>query len=237
MKANIEALITSSVEKLLTSQNIDCPDLLKTKIMIERTRDAKHGDYACNAAMILAKPFGQNPRELAKTIIEGIDNRGHFKAIEVAGPGFINFHLTDSALQDVLEEVLRLDGRYGHSTKGDNKSVIIEFVSSNPTGPLHVGHGRHAAYGASVANLLETVGFRVHREYYINDAGRQMQILAVSIWLRYLQLFGENFPFPQNGYKGAYIVDVAKDLKVDHRDKFCRPLTELLSHLFLPITD
>src|SRR5579884_2830656 len=108
---------------------------------------------------------------------------------------------------------------------------MLEFVSTNPTGPLHVGHGRHAAYGASVANLLEAVGYKVHREYYVNDAGRQMQILTVSIWLRYLELFGETFPFPSNGYKGDYVFDIAKDLKVKYRDQFNRPSTDIFSDL------
>lgn len=151
--------------------------------------------------------------------------------VDIAGPGFINFYLTEKALQDVVREVLLTDGIYGHNNIGQHKSVILEFVSSNPTGPLHVGHGRHAAYGATVANLLEAVGFKVHREYYVNDAGRQIQILALSIWLRYLELFGESLPFPSNAYKGDYILDIAKNLKVAHREAFCRSTSEIFQDL------
>lgn len=231
MKTKIEGLIESSLGQYLQKENIEIPNELIAKIQIERTRDSKHGDYACNVALILAKSLLKNPRELANEFIALIPKSDEFSRIEIAGPGFINFHLTDKALQNVLDEILTIDGIYGHSTLGDDRTVIIEFVSANPTGPLHVGHGRHAAYGASVANLLEAVGFKVHREYYINDAGRQMQILTISIWLRYLELFGESFPFPSNGYQGDYIIEIAKDLKIKYRDQFLRPIEEIFSEL------
>lgn len=231
MKSKIEGLINSSLHQYLQQINFDDAKETLPKIQVERTRDQKHGDYACNIAMTLAKPLKKNPREIAENIIRIIPETDDFKTIDIAGPGFINFHLTETALQKVIDQILRMDGMYGHSSLGENKSVIIEFVSANPTGPLHVGHGRHAAYGATVANLLEAIGYKVHREYYINDAGRQMQILTVSIWLRYLELFGETFPFPTNGYKGDYIVDIAKTLKITCRDKFCRPIADIFKDL------
>lgn len=231
MKAKIEDLLNASLVKYLQKNEINVPAQLLAKIQLDRTRDPKHGDYACNVALIMAKPLHKNPRDLANEIIEHIPLSEEIDHIEIAGPGFINFHLTDRALQSVISDILKLDGIYGHSTHGENKTVIIEFVSANPTGPLHIGHGRHAAHGATVANLLEAVGYKVHREYYVNDAGRQMQILSVSIWLRYLQLFGENLVFPRNGYQGDYLIDIAKDLKVKYREEFCQPLSEIFNNL------
>ncbi len=227
MKSKIEELIRSSLAQFLISR----PDINIPKIQVERTRDAKHGDYATNIAMLLAKPLKMNPKEVAANFVQAIQPSKEIDKIEMAGPGFINFYLTDYALQSVVHSVLTMDGIYGHREIGKDKRVIMEFVSANPNGPLHVGHGRHAAYGATVANLLEAVGYKVHREYYINDAGRQMQILTVSIWLRYLELFGEVLTFPSNGYKGDYIIDIAKGLKVAFRDKFFRPTQEIFKDL------
>jgi arginyl-tRNA synthetase len=229
MKAKIESLLKTGLGNLYpeNQQALGSP----VKIQIERTRDPKHGDYASNLAMVLSKSLKKNPRELALEIIKHIPKTDEISTIEVAGPGFINFHLTDLALQSVLKQIIQSDGIYGTSSLGEGRKVIIEFVSANPTGPLHVGHGRHAAYGATVANLLETIGYKVHREYYVNDAGRQMQILAVSIWLRYLELFGEKFSFPSNGYKGSYLIDIAKELKIKYRATFCRPAKEIFKNL------
>lgn len=227
MKNKIEEFIKQSTEDLVAQANLEKP----LKIQVERTRDTKHGDFASNIAMVLAKPLKMNPRELAEKIIAQIPQTEDIAKVEIAGPGFINFYLSDSAQQKVIREILLTDGIYGHSDIGKDKKVILEFVSANPTGPLHVGHGRHAAYGATVANLLEAVGYKVHREYYINDAGRQMQILAVSIWLRYLELFGEQFTFPSNGYKGDYVMNIAKDVKVKYREEFCRPIEEVFKNL------
>jgi arginyl-tRNA synthetase len=231
MKTKIEQLIKSSLDHYRKAGNDHFPEDVLSKIQIERTRDAKYGDYACNIAMVLSKSLKKNPREIATSLINYIPYTEDIKKIEVAGPGFINFHLTEKALQDILSQILDLGERYGQSKQGGNQTVIIEFVSSNPTGPLHVGHGRHAAYGASVANLLATIGYNVHREYYINDAGRQMQILTVSIWLRYLTLFGYSLVFPHNGYQGDYILDMAKMLKTKYQDRFLRPRSSIFAHL------
>jgi arginyl-tRNA synthetase len=191
-----------------------------TALAIERTREKSHGDFACNAAMVLAKVARRKPRELAEQIVERLPTSEKVATVEIAGPGFINFFMTPAAFQAVVGEVLEAGEAYGRSTVGDGKSVQVEFVSANPTGPLHVGHGRGAAYGATVADLLAAAGFRVHREYYVNDAGRQMDILAASVWLRYLDLCGEELPFPANGYKGDYIWDIAATVHREHGEAF-----------------
>jgi arginyl-tRNA synthetase len=181
-------------------------------IEVENARDAQHGDFASNLAMRLAKATRQNPRKLAEALLRLLPPNPAVAKVEIAGAGFINFFLSTDAYHAEIGTVLRAGRRYGRSIIGAGRRVQVEFVSANPTGPLHVGHGRHAAFGASVANLLEAVGYRVEREYYINDAGRQMEILAVSTWLRYLEHCGERFTFPANGYRGDYIVAIALQL-------------------------
>ena len=150
----------------------------------------------------LAKQLGTNPRRLAEKIIAAIPESDLVEKIELAGPGFINFFLAPAAYHQVIKTIIDQGANYGFSETGKGKKILLEYVSANPTGPLHVGHGRGAAYGATLATLLETVGYQVDREYYVNDAGRQMDILATSIWLRYLDLCGEKFSFPVNGYQG-----------------------------------
>ncbi len=222
MKPQLASLIQTAIDTL-KSQDV-LPADLSPNIQIDRTRDASHGDYACNIALMLAKPVRCKPRDLAKKIVAALPVSNQVAKVDIAGPGFINFTLTDAAVYAVVGTVLETGKAYGHSTIGGDKSVQVEFVSSNPTGPLHVGHGRGAAYGAAVADLLAAVGFKVHREYYVNDAGRQMDILATSVWLRYLDLCGENvndeLPFPVNGYKGDYIWDIAATLQREHGDAF-----------------
>jgi arginyl-tRNA synthetase len=183
-----------------------------TGIEVERTRDALHGDFATNLAMRLAKPARQSPRKLAEALLAALPANQAIAKAEIAGAGFINFFLAPDAFNAEIGRLLADPREYGKSAGGAGRTVLVEFVSANPTGPLHVGHGRHAAYGATVANLLEAAGYRVRREYYVNDAGRQMDILAVSTWLRYLQRCGENLVFPANGYRGDYIVAIADEL-------------------------
>ena len=185
---------------------------------IERTRDPAHGDFASNLAMRLAKATRQNPRALANLIVAAIPANDDVAKIDVAGAGFINFFLKDAAYQREIARILAAPGDYGRSQLGMGRKVLLEFVSANPTGPLHVGHGRHAAFGASLGNLLAAVGYDVSREYYINDDGRQMDILAVSTWLRYLERRGERFTFPANGYRGDYIVAIAEQLAANEGD-------------------
>jgi arginyl-tRNA synthetase len=184
-------------------------------LQLERTRDPKHGDFTTNIAMRLAKDLGKPPRELAETLIALIPPSELIEKAEVAGPGFINFNLSTNAYRNELIDIIKLGSSYGCSSFGNDQRVLVEYVSANPTGPLHVGHGRHAAYGASLANLLRATGHDVQEEYYVNDAGRQMDILTISVWLRYLQLRGIEISFPKNAYQGDYVTDIAKQIDTE----------------------
>ena len=179
---------------------------------VERTRDARHGDFASNIAMRLAKSIGKNPRELAELIIDKLPESEFVDKVEIAGPGFINFYVGSAAFHQEIADILKAGDDYGRGTAKEQPRYLVEFVSANPTGPLHVGHGRHAAFGATLANLIEAAGFPVDREYYLNDAGRQMDILGVSVWIRMLQVAGGEVPFPEAGYKGDYIRDIAASI-------------------------
>lgn len=190
------------------------------EIQIERTKDKSHGDFASNIAMMLAKPAKMNPRQIATEILEALPETDFVTNVEIAGPGFINFFLSAEANQQVIKDVLELGEKFGLSHVGQGKKVQVEYVSANPTGPLHVGHGRGAAYGSVVSSLLSAAGFDVHREYYVNDAGRQMDILATSVWLRYLDECGEVFTFPSNGYQGEYVRTIAAELKTEYGNQF-----------------
>ena len=182
---------------------------------VERTRDPSHGDFASNIAMRLAKPARMSPRDIAAKIIENLADSELVDEIAIAGPGFINFHLSAVALHRELLTVLDQGTRYGRQPARKAPRILLEFVSANPTGPLHVGHGRHAAYGATVGNLLEAAGYPVEREYYVNDAGRQMDILGVSVWLRWLEAQGLDISFPEAGYHGDYIRDIADSINTE----------------------
>ncbi len=220
MKHHLEDLVRTALESLRRDGELECEP---PNFNIERTRDKKFGDFACNAAMLLAKPARRKPRDIAELIIARLPASAQVANVEVAGPGFMNFYMTQAAFQAVVGQVFEAGEAYGRSTIGNGKRVQVEFVSANPTGPLHVGHGRGAAYGATVADLLATAGFQVHREYYVNDAGRQMDILAASVWLRYLDLCGEEIAFPSNGYKGDYVWDIAASLHRDNGEAFSHP--------------
>ncbi len=179
---------------------------------VERTRDAAHGDFASNIAMRLAKSMKTSPRELAGSLVAAMPDSAEIDKVDIAGPGFINFHLSAAAFHAELRAVLQQGETYGTKPKQEHPKILMEFVSANPTGPLHVGHGRGASYGATVSNLLEAAGYPVFREYYVNDAGRQMDILGASVWLRWLAMNGVEVPFPQGGYRGDYIRDIANEI-------------------------
>ena len=208
----------SIVAELVESALAALPDLaevagdLDIAATVERPRDPSHGDFASNVAMRLAKPARSNPRELARRIVAALGDSATIDNVDIAGPGFINFFLSPAAFHRELETVLDQQGEYGRQPARTHPKILLEFVSANPTGPLHVGHGRLAAYGATVGNLLEAAGYPVHREYYVNDAGRQMDILGVSVWLRWLDGQGIDVPFPDGGYRGDYIRDIAANL-------------------------
>lgn len=208
MKSTVELLLNHALMALRAS-GVIAPDLV-CSFKIERCKDQSHGDFATNAALVLAKSVGMAPRALAAQLVEAIPEDELLDRVEIAGPGFINFFLHASSHVQVIATVLNQAELYGKSDLGHGKKVLLEYVSANPTGPLHVGHGRSAAFGASLANLLMAAGFAVSREYYVNDAGRQMNILAVSVWLRYLELSGEQVIFPANGYRGDYVYEIAK---------------------------
>jgi arginyl-tRNA synthetase len=227
----------SIVAQLLENALAALPELadargdLPIEDTIERTRDASHGDFASNIAMRLAKPAKMSPRDIAGKIIEQLGESDQVDHVEIAGPGFINFHLGAAAFHGELRAILEQANCYGRQEAKQEPRILLEFVSANPTGPLHVGHGRHAAFGATVGNLLEATGYPVAREYYVNDAGRQMDILGVSVWLRWLESQGTAVSFPEAGYRGEYIRDIAanidtQDLAVADADTLQRDLPD-----------
>jgi len=229
LKTLIESLLRRALDAL--PESLVPPAERGVAIEVERTKDAQHGDFATNLAMRLAKATRQNPRKLAEAIAAALPPDPAVAKIEIAGAGFINFFLKDDAYHAEIGRVLAQGGTYGTSGLGAGRRVVVEFVSANPTGPLHVGHGRHAAYGASLANLLAASGYRVCREYYVNDAGRQMEILAASTWLRYLERRGERFTFPANGYRGDYLLAIAAELDTRHGGALVRPAAAVFADL------
>lgn len=229
MKATIERLISAALVALpseLLSSNANA-----IKPEVERTRDTSHGDYATNIAMRLAKSVRLNPKAFAAELIKALPEHPDVARVEIAGPGFINFHLTANAYHNEIRRVLDLQSTYGRADPNTRPSILLEFVSANPTGPLHVGHGRHAAYGAALGNLLAAIGHTVTREFYINDAGRQVDILGLSVWIRYLEHFGEALPFPANGYKGAYLAPIATSLAATANKEFFRGAASIVADL------
>ncbi len=229
MKQKIEELILQAVETLKADGIIGLE--ITPHIAIERTRDAQHGDFASNLALVLAKPAKANPRQLAEKIIAALPQHDAVMKVELAGPGFINFFINPDSQYQIVSQIHSEGREFGLSTIGAGKKVQVEFVSANPTGPLHVGHGRGAAYGSVVADLLKAVGFDVHREYYVNDAGRQMDILATSIWLRYLEECGEIVHFPSNGYRGDYVREIAWDIHKNANNEYRRPIELVLENI------
>ena len=212
LKAHIAQLLRTALSSV-------APDAAATNILIERPKQANHGDFASNLAMQLARTLKTNPREIAQKLLAALPASPLVEKAEIAGAGFINFTLVAAARTSVIAEVLTQGADFGRIKLGDDCRVQVEFVSANPTGPLHVGHGRGAAYGASLAAVLDFAGYTVAREYYVNDAGRQMDILAVSTWLRYLDLHGITIPFPPNAYQGDYVRSMALDIKQADGDK------------------
>jgi len=219
MKQKVVALLQQAVEELI-EQSVLQSDWIP-EISVERTRDAQHGDFASNLAMMLAKSAKTAPRQLAEAIIAALPDDVSVEKVEIAGPGFINFFVNPATQHQIIADILRLGPSFGKSEVGAGKKVQVEFVSANPTGPLHVGHGRGAVYGSVVAELLRAVGYDVANEYYVNDAGRQMDILATSIWLRYLECCGQTIQFPSNGYRGGYVEDIARQFFDRVNQDFC----------------
>jgi len=229
MKKRLETLLHSAVATLKAQAEL--PAELEASVLVERARDLKHGDFATNLAMTLAKAAKANPRQLAEKILQSLPADPAVLKTEIAGPGFINFFIDPKAQFGIVRTILEEGREFGLSEAGAGRKVQVEFVSANPTGPLHVGHGRGAAYGSTVAKLLQAAGFDVQREYYVNDAGRQMDILAASVWLRYLEEAGEVLVFPSNGYRGEYVRDIAQDLLKEAGTDFLHPAAQVMAGL------
>ena len=209
MKSTLAGLLEQAVAQLQQQQII--PQDIAVAIQLTRTRDAAHGDWATNLAMLLAKPCGQNPRQLAQHLLKALPAHRAIRTVDIAGPGFINFFVQADVGHSVIVDILQQGDQFGRQPRL-HQSVQVEFVSANPTGPLHVGHGRGAAYGATLSNVLDAAGYDVQQEYYVNDAGRQMHILALSVWLRYVQLIDPSIKLPGNAYQGDYIVLIAQQI-------------------------
>jgi arginyl-tRNA synthetase len=229
-----KALLAGLIEKALTSAYPAAP---AASVILERPKDPRHGDFACNVAMQLARALRRPPREIARAIADHVAAPDLVDRLEVAGAGFLNVYLNPHWKRRVVQEVLTAGPRYGTHALGQNKKVQVEYVSANPTGPLHVGHGRGAAFGASLANVLEAAGFDVTREYYVNDAGRQMDILALSTWLRYLELVGLPVAFPANAYRGDYVRQMAQTLRERDGRRYVREITGIAQGLDEPHED
>lgn len=210
MKDQLETLFNQAINQLKADGVI--PPEHEVSVQFERTRQKEHGDFATNVAMTLAKPARRNPRELADLVVAALPADQLITKVEIAGPGFINLFLAQDARHSVLSTVLEQGDNFGLGKPNSKQKIMVEFVSANPTGPLHVGHGRGAAYGDALARVLAAAGNLVEREYYVNDAGRQMDILAVSVWIRYLQANGMAVKLPDNCYKGDYVASFGREL-------------------------
>ena len=230
MKQILENLVTKSLETLRKNGDVSSTDS-DVEFKIEKTRDARHGDYASNIAMVLAGQLQKNPRDLAGLIINHLPPSEIVDRIEIAGPGFINFYLKQQAYLEVVRNVIDAGDNYGRCDYGNNESILIEFVSANPTGPLHIGHGRGAAYGAATANLLDAVGYKIEKEYYVNDAGRQMDILASSVYLRYLQKCGVDITLPAKAYQGDYVTEIAAKIHKNRKDTLQVDIDDLVKQI------
>lgn len=205
------------IRRALTEMGVEEPGA----IVLERPRNPEHGDFATNVAMTLARPLGRPPRQIAEELIRRLDrSAAGVQSAEIAGPGFINFRLTDDYLIEGLEAILSGGEEFGRSDGGAGEAVVVEFVSANPTGPLHIGHGRQAALGDAIAELLAWTGWNVSREFYYNDAGEQIIRLARSVWARYQQHFGRDVPVPEDGYQGEYVSEIAREIATDAGDRW-----------------
>lgn len=227
MNTAIQTALATALDSL--QQQGILPADWQDRSVLNRTKDRSHGDFASNVAMLGAKPAGLKPRELAEKILAALPASSDIAKVEIAGAGFINFFLNADQRFTVLDQIAAQADQFGENQAHAGKRVQVEFVSANPTSSLHVGHGRGAAYGMTVARLLEATGYQVEREYYVNDAGRQMDILATSTFLRYLESNGANFTFPSNGYRGDYVFDIAKVVQEVHGADFVRDIKAMFA--------
>ena len=225
MKKDLVRILEGALKKL------GLPEM--SSIEVEVPRQETMGDLATTVAMSLAKYLKKPPRKVAEELVEAIEDRDLFEKIDIAGPGFINFTFSRKYLFSRAQDLLRLQESFLRSDIGGGKRIQIEFVSANPTGPLHLGHGRGAATGAALSNLLQAAGYIVDREYYINDAGRQVKLLGLSVFARYQQLHDVEYPFPDDGYKGGYVEEIAQDIMKEKRKKYIQASFEEVSDFFI----
>ena len=212
---NLKQALTELIQQAVA---IIAPDQANATITLERPKQAQHGDYACNIAMQLAKALKRNPREVAMDLIGDLPPSPYLEKAEIAGPGFINFFLTANAKQQVVKTILHTGESFGRQRAAKPEKIVVEFVSANPTGPLHVGHGRQAALGDAISTLLQTQGHDVSREFYYNDAGNQIANLGISVQVRIRQQRGETIELPEDGYRGDYIVEIAQRYVEQHKE-------------------
>ena len=225
MNTAIQAALEHAVQSLQAEGVL--PSDWNNTSNLTRTKDRSHGDFASNIAMITSKAAGMKPRDLAEKVLAALPEVVDISKAEIAGPGFINFFLNADQRFSVLDQIQAQQQNFGRSQVNAQKRIQVEFVSANPTSSLHVGHGRGAAYGMTVANLLEATGAKVEREYYVNDAGRQMDILATSTYLRYLQLAGQTLVFPKNAYQGDYVKDIAQSILEQDGERHVRSVADV----------
>jgi len=220
MKEELKKSLHQALKSLGKEHNIN---LSETKIEVKENKEKKFGDFSSNLALTLSKILSKPPRDIAEMLLNELGEKDFIDRMEIAGPGFINFFLSHASRTEILKTINKEKEKFGFSTKkkAEKESVLIEYVSSNPTGPLHVGHGRGAAFGSVLASMLKAIGHQVDEEYYVNDQGRQTEILSLSVWLRYLEIFNQVSLFPNNCYQGAYIESLAKDLKKNKDKKYC----------------
>ncbi len=231
MKQLIRDLVSQALTTLVAAHEAQGVDAAMPEFLVENTKSREHGDFACNAAMAAAKLLRQKPRDLAAAIVANLPANPNVVKVDIAGPGFLNFFMRAESMYAVIGEVLRLGAEFGRTNLGANEKLTVEYVSANPTGPMHVGHGRGAAYGSSLSNILSAAGFNVQREYYVNDYGRQMDIMATSLWLRYLDLHQISARFPENAYKGAYVTEMAAPLAAEFGAAFVCDGAALMANL------
>ena len=234
MKEELKKSLNQALKSLEKEHNVI---LSKTKIEIKENKEKEFGDFSSNLALVLSKELSKPPKDIAEMLLKELGEKDFIDRMEIAGPGFINFFLSHASRTEILKIINKEKKQFGFSTKkkAQKDSVLIVYVSSNPTGPLHVGHGRGAAFGSVLASILKATGHQVDEEYYVNDQGRQTEILSLSVWLRYLEIFDQVSLFPNNCYQGAYIESLAKELEKNKNKKFCvdkelgKEISQLLS--------
>lgn len=217
MKTRIKELLLESIKRAQEKGHLPVVEV-PLAFSLERPPQEDYGDYATNVAFLLASRMGKKPSEVAEVLLKHLPSSKEVREVQVAGQGYLNFFVEEAFWFSKVKEACALEERYGRSEKRQ-KRVLIEFVSANPTGPLHIGHGRIAAFGDALARLLEWVGYDVEKEYYVNDVGTQMELLGKSVFARYMELKGKEYPFPEDGYRGGYVFDVARELERRYGDE------------------